>query len=105
MSFSTLISYTSTLALSETRISCLRVLSVVTAAKTFSVKSHSEAPRGHEGFSPYDYFIIVYMWMFCLHICLCTMYVLGTGRSQKEVPKPFELELESVVSCHVGAGN
>jgi hypothetical protein len=53
----------------------------------------------------FETFTILYVWVSCLHICLCTMYVLGTGRSQKEVPKPFELELESVVSCHVGAGN
>jgi hypothetical protein len=43
--------------------------------------------------------------MFCLHVCLCIMFVSGVHRGQKRVSDLLELELEIVASCHVGAGN
>ena len=43
------------------------------------------------------FFFLWVVWMFCLHVS-----VPGTGRGQKMPP---ELELQTVVSCHVGTGN
>ena len=43
--------------------------------------------------------------MFCLHVCLCTTFMLGTHGSQKKVLAPLGLELQLVVGHHVGAGN
>lgn len=39
----------------------------------------------------------------CLHVYLCTTYMLGAGGSQKGVSEPLELGLLTAVSCHVGA--
>ena len=42
---------------------------------------------------------------FCLHIFKYTMYALGVPGGQNKVPDAPELELQTVVSSHVGAGN
>ena len=42
------------------------------------------------------------MSMGILSLCMC---VSGAHRSQKTIPDCLELELQMVVSCHVGAGN
>lgn len=42
--------------------------------------------------------------MFCLHTCLCTTCVPGAHGSQK-VSDPRGLEIQTTMSCHVGAGN
>jgi hypothetical protein len=39
-----------------------------------------------------------------LHICVCTMYVLGAHRSQKKSLDSLGLWLETVVSYHVDVG-
>lgn len=44
------------------------------------------------------------MWMFCLHVCMCTICVLGAYRGQKTVSYPLELELWTVVSHYVSTG-
>jgi hypothetical protein len=44
------------------------------------------------------------VWVFCLHICLCTVCVPGAHGSQRRVSDPLELELQFVVSCHVVLG-
>ena len=38
-------------------------------------------------------------------MCMCTMCVSVAGRGQKRVSDPLELELQMVVSHHVGAEN
>lgn len=42
--------------------------------------------------------------MFCLSVWLCTMYVFGVQGDQKKVLNPVELDLQVVVSHHVGSG-
>jgi len=39
-------------------------------------------------------------WLFCLHVCLCSMYM-----QCLQNPDPLKLVLQTVVSCHMGAGN
>lgn len=43
--------------------------------------------------------------MFWLHVCLCTIYVPNALGGQKRVSDNPEVELQIVVSHHVGAGN
>lgn len=42
--------------------------------------------------------------MFCLHVCICTTCVSGASRGQKRVSDPVELELQMLLSYHVGSG-
>ena len=41
----------------------------------------------------------------CVHICLCTSCVFGACGGQKRALDALELELQMVVSHHMGAGN
>jgi hypothetical protein len=41
--------------------------------------------------------------VFCLHVCLCTIYIPDTQGCQKE--DSLALELKLVVSYYVGTGN
>ena len=43
--------------------------------------------------------------VFCLRVCLCTMYVLGALRGQRRMVDPLELELQMVMSLQVNVGN
>lgn len=43
--------------------------------------------------------------MFCLHVCVCSMYMPGALGSQKRLSESLELELSMVVSCHMGVKN
>lgn len=43
--------------------------------------------------------------MFYLHFCLYTLCVLGALGGQKSVSNPLELELNMIMSGHVGSGN
>lgn len=43
--------------------------------------------------------------MFFLIVCVCTMYKPGAGGGQKEASNPLGVELHTIVSHHVGAGN
>lgn len=43
--------------------------------------------------------------MFGLHVCLCIRHLSGALGGQKRALDPLKLELQMVVSCHVGAGN
>jgi hypothetical protein len=36
------------------------------------------------------------------HVCVC---VCGVHKSQKTTSEPMGLDLQTVVTCHVGAGN
>ena len=49
--------------------------------------------------------ILLYVQVFCLHVCLCTMCMPGARGVQKRVLGTLELKLQAVVSCHVDAGN
>lgn len=42
--------------------------------------------------------------MFCLHVCLHTMYIHSPWRPKKGISSP-KLELQMAVGQHVGAGN
>lgn len=44
-------------------------------------------------------------WVFCLYVCMCTMCVPGAHRGQQRTSDPPGLELQIVVSRHVGAGS
>jgi hypothetical protein len=39
----------------------------------------------------------------CLHVFICTMSLPGTGRVQKRVSGPIDLEGQKIMSHHVGA--
>lgn len=43
--------------------------------------------------------------MFCLYVCIRTTCVAGACRSQKRASNSLELELQTIVICHVGSGN
>lgn len=45
------------------------------------------------------------MWVVCLHVCLCVTYVPEAIRDQKRVLNSMELELQTIVSYHVGTRN
>lgn len=45
------------------------------------------------------------IYLFCLHIHLCTIYMPGIHRGQKRVSDPQEHELQTVISLCVGARN
>lgn len=49
--------------------------------------------------------IILSIWMFYLHACLYNMCVHGSHGGQERKLGAQELELWTVVSCNVGAGN
>ena len=49
------------------------------------------------------YFLLYCICMYVLHICMCAMF--DARRSQKRASDSLELELQVVVSHHVGAGN
>lgn len=48
------------------------------------------------------YFVILFVWVFCLHVYLCNVCVPCAYRSQKRMSDLLELELQAFVSCHVG---
>jgi hypothetical protein len=52
----------------------------------------------------FSFGVYVCVWVFCLHVYLCTACVQCPWRP-KRVSEPLELELQVVVSCHGGAGN
>lgn len=64
------------------------------------VSGEAESRENSGVFSFFLKFILLfYMWMFYLHVCVCTTYMPGTQRKQKRVsdaPSP---------GCHVGAGS
>lgn len=45
------------------------------------------------------------MWVFFLHVSLCTTRMPGDDGSQKRVVDPLDLEIQTVTSCHVGASS
>jgi hypothetical protein len=57
-----------------------------------------------EPFENCSYFLILCVWLFCLHVYLCTMYVPGAQGGQKRALDSLELKLQTVVSHSVGAG-
>jgi hypothetical protein len=48
-------------------------------------------------------YLFLYVCLFCLHVFLCTTYVPGVHKSKKRAS--LELELQIVVSLHLGASN
>lgn len=40
-----------------------------------------------------------------MHVCLCTTCLSGAYRGQKRASDLLGLQLQMVVSCHMGAGN
>jgi hypothetical protein len=47
------------------------------------------------------YLFLFYVWMFCLHLCLCTTCMNG---GQEKASDPLELEFQIVVSHRVSVG-
>lgn len=54
---------------------------------------------------PFNIFINLYIWLFCLHVCLCTIFVPGAAQKARRERDPQEPELQTGVNCHVGAGS
>lgn len=50
-------------------------------------------------------FVIFCAWVLCLHMCISTTCVPGTCKGLKKVSDPQELDLQTVVSLCVDAGN
>lgn len=40
-----------------------------------------------------------------MYVCVLTTQVLDACKGQKRVSYPLELELQMIISCHVGSGN
>lgn len=49
------------------------------------------------------FLVIICIWVFCLHVCLCTTCMFGACGGQK-VSEILDLELQFVVRSQVGAG-
>lgn len=47
---------------------------------------------------------ILCVWVFGLHVCVCTTCAPGSFGGHKGTLGPLKLELQMVVSCHAGAG-
>lgn len=50
-------------------------------------------------------FFTLCVWVFYLHVYLCTACMSGTLRDQKRATDPSKLGLQRVMNCNVGAGN
>lgn len=48
---------------------------------------------------PFSKNCVLCVWVFCLHVCLCTMCVPGAYRGQKKVLDSLELELQTDVGA------
>ena len=53
----------------------------------------------------FSVYIILFIYVSCLHVFVCTTRMPGVGGSQKKASDSRELELLGVVSYHVDAGN
>lgn len=51
------------------------------------------------------YLFLFYVWVFCLHICLCTTNAHSALSGRKRLLDLLELELQRVVICYVGPRN
>lgn len=54
----------------------------------------------------FNIFLKIYLFslcggMFCLHTCLCIMYILAIYAGQKKMSNPLELDLQIILSYHV----
>lgn len=47
----------------------------------------------------------MHIWVFFLHVCLCTIYMRGSQGNQKRASVPLALVVQMVVRLHVGAEN
>jgi hypothetical protein len=57
-------------------------------------------PSIHNTYASLDLFnFIMCMCVFCLHVCLCTMYMPGAHTGYKRMLGPLEWELHIVVSA------
>lgn len=50
------------------------------------------------------YLLFILSYMFCLNICMCTMFMFGAFQGQKKVLKTLKLGLQVVVSHHMHTG-
>lgn len=51
-----------------------------------------------------SFLFILYVWVFRLHVCLCTTCLPSAHTGQKRVSGAVRLEWHTVVSCHPSAG-
>lgn len=51
------------------------------------------------------YFIFLFLYVFCLHLCIWTICLISAYRDQESVLGPLEMELWEVMSHHMGAEN
>lgn len=49
-------------------------------------------------------FLFYNVWVFCLHVCLCTWMFIVSKEARKRM-SDLEMELQTVVRHHVGAEN
>lgn len=48
------------------------------------------------GSALFSYLILfLHEWVFCLHVCMCSVYMHGAHRGQKRVLDPLELKLQT----------
>ena len=56
-----------------------------------------------------NYYIIFNVYLptkvICLHVCLCTLFVLGGPGGKKRASDLLELKLQIIESLHAGSGN
>jgi hypothetical protein len=48
---------------------------------------------------------ILHVWVVYLHVCLCAICMPSSTQGQKRESDPLGLELQMVLSFHMGAGN
>ena len=56
-------------------------------------------------FLRFIYCIILYIWVFCMHMCMCTTQMPTAPKDQTRASDSLRLELQMVISHYVGAGN
>jgi hypothetical protein len=43
---------------------------------------------------------LIYVYLVCLNVCLCTTWIAGADRGQEGASDGLELEIQTIVSCH-----
>lgn len=83
---------------------CIRKLVILFLSPEYWDKKHESSflPMLDVPFPSFNYFILLCVWVFPQHVCLCMMYA---HRSQKKLSDPMELEFQMVVNNNVDAGD
>jgi hypothetical protein len=52
----------------------------------------------------FNFYLILCVWVFCLHVCLCTATHMPGAYTGQKLSDPLELELCMTVSHHLSTG-